>query len=93
VIEPAGLYRSLYRTWLEMETLRGRGCGEGILSGEICAGRFEPDWLRPPGSFTPTLAEVTAWADELQSEVMIVTMPICAIPPLDLDGPGACSVE
>jgi hypothetical protein len=93
VVDPRTLYGSLYSGWLELETLRARACGDGALSGKVCATRFDAPWLRPPGVYRPTLAEVTAWSDELQEAAMAVTGPICDLAPRQPDGPGACSVE
>lgn len=92
-VDAASLYGSLYRAWLGLERLRADACEDAVLTGEVCAARFEPDWLRPPGSFAPTLSEVTQWGEELQGAVLEVTDPICAQAPPDAEGPGACSVE
>jgi hypothetical protein len=91
--DAGSLYLRLYAAWLDLEGLRAQACGAKILEGSICAHRFEPGWLRPPGSFAPQLADVTAWAEDLQGEVLNVIGPICALAPDSGDGPGACSVE
>ncbi|MDO9337392.1 MAG: hypothetical protein EON95_06465 [Caulobacteraceae bacterium] len=87
------LYARLYRDSLKLESLRGRACGSGRIKGKVCQRRYAPAWLRPPGSFTPTLPQVWRWTDLLQGEVLAVTGAVCATAPPDPEGPGACSVE
>ncbi len=87
------MYARLYRNALEMESLRARACGSGRIKGKVCQRRYAPAWLRPPGSFTPTLPQVWRWTDLLQREVLEVTGAICATAPPNPEGPGACSVE
>ncbi|WGM39814.1 hypothetical protein [Caulobacter sp. NIBR1757] len=91
--DAAAQYARLYRTSLDLEVLRARACGSGRISGKVCRQRYAPKWLRPPGSFNPTLEQVWRWTDLLQGEVMDVTAAVCATAPPDPEGPGACSVE
>ncbi len=91
--DAAAQYGRLYRTSLALETLRARACGSGRISGKVCRQRYAPKWLRPPGSFNPTLEQVWRWTDLMQGEVMDVTGAVCATAPPDPEGPGACSVE
>ena len=91
--DAAAQYARLYRTSLALEALRARACGSGRISGKLCQSRYAPKWLRPPGSFNPTLSQVWRWTDQLQGAVMAVTGAVCATAPPDPEGPGACSVE
>lgn len=91
--DAAAQYARLYRTSLELEALRARACGAGRIKGPFCRRRYAPAWLRPPGSFTPTLPQVWRWTDLLQGEVMTVTGAVCDTAAPDPEGPGACSVE
>ncbi|MDB5472670.1 MAG: hypothetical protein JWR84_4230 [Caulobacter sp.] len=91
--DAAAQYARLYRTSLALEALRARACGSGRIGGKPCLKRYEPKWLRPPGSFNPTLEQVWRWTDQLQGAVMEVTGAVCATAPPDPEGPGACSVE
>lgn len=91
--DAAAQYSRLYRTSLDLESLRARACSAGRIRGAVCRQRYAPAWLRPPGSFTPTLPQVWRWTDLLQGEVMTVTGAVCETAPPDPEGPGACSVE
>ena len=87
--DAAAQYGRLYRTSLALEALRATACGSGRIAGKVCRQRYAPSWLRPPGSFTPTLEQVWRWTDLLQGEVMDVTGAVCATAPPDPEGQGA----
>lgn len=90
---PRSRYAELYDTVLDLERLRARACDERRLSGEWCAGPFKASWLRVPGGFDATEAEVGAWINEFAGPAFDLAYAVCELAPLQPDGPPRCSVE
>lgn len=91
---PEDFYAILFDQALKLELARSQACLGKVIQGALCTERFAAGWLRPPGTFKPSFAELYVWSDELQASAMTLWSAVCDKAPRPKDDElGPCPME